>query len=153
MTPQELKLQLLAHCRSETDARIKGITDSLTAIETARNGETKSSAGDKFETGRAMMQLEEAKLNHQLNEAVKVRDILEQVRSSDSTTGRIAAGSLVATNRGNYFLAVGLGKVKVAGRTFFCTSLDSPIGQFLHGKTVGDHFSFNELAFDILGVV
>lgn len=151
-TPQELKLQLLAHCRAETDARILGIADALASIETARNGETKSSAGDKFETGRAMMQIEEAKLNHQLSEAIKVREVLDQIKPGTGS-GRIASGSLVATNRGNYFLAVGLGKVKLAGRTFFCTSLESPIGQLLHGREVGDAFEFNELSFEVLGVV
>lgn len=150
-TPLELKLALLAHCQTKTAARITAITDSLTAIENARNGETKSSAGDKFETGRAMMQMEEAKLQGQLDEALKVRQVLDQINPHKPAT-RIAAGSLVATNRGNYFVAIGLGKVKLEGRTFFCTSLDAPIGQALHGRETGDAFLFNELEFEVMGI-
>lgn len=147
-----LKKQLLAHCRDATAQRLAGITDALAKIEEARNGETKSSAGDKFETGRAMMQMEEAKLRGQLEEVLKVRRVLDQIEPAQ-TSARIAAGSLVATNRGNYFLAVGLGKVKLEGRVFFCTSLNSPIGRQLHGKVSGDTFVFNDLSFTVQGMV
>lgn len=147
-----LKRQLLTHCREVTDQRITNITNSLAAIKTARDGETKSSAGDKFETGRAMMQMEEAKLGGQLSEALKVRDTIDRI-NPEVTTERIAAGSLVATNRGNYLLAIGLGKVRMNGAVFFCTSLDSPIGQALNGKVTGDGFVFNELEFEVRGFV
>ena len=147
-----LKQSLLTHCRAQTDDRIAAITDSLAKIEEARNGETKSSAGDKFETGRAMMQMEEAKLNGQLEEVLKVRRVLDQIDPLHTGT-HIAAGSLVATNRGNYFLAVGLGKVRLDDRIFFCTSMESPIGRQLHGKQVGEVFTFNELEFVVKGMV
>lgn len=147
-----LKHQLLTHCREVTDQRITNLTNSLNDIKTARDGETKSSAGDKFETGRAMMQMEEAKLGGQLQEALKVRDTIDGIRP-EVTTERIAAGSLVATNRGNYLLAIGLGKVRLNGAVFFCTSLDSPIGRALHGKVAGDSFEFNELEFEVKGYV
>lgn len=151
-TPLDLKLALLKHCHQATADRITGITDSLASIEAARNGETKSSAGDKFETGRAMMQMEEAKLQGQLSEALKVRQVLDQI-DPDKTSARIAAGSLVATNRGNYFLGIGLGKVKLEGRVFYCTSLEAPIGRALHGRETGDSFVFNDLEFSIKGLV
>ena len=147
-----LKQLLLNHCQEQTEQRIAGIIDSLTKIEEARNGETKSSAGDKFETGRAMMQMEEAKLNRQLEEVLKVQQVLDQIDPL-YTGKRIAAGSLVATNRGNYFLAVGLGKVRLEKRVFFCTSMDSPIGRQLLGKTAGESFLFNELEFVVQGMV
>jgi len=151
-SPLAIKARLLAHCRAETDARIRGLTDALAGIEASRNAETKSSAGDKFETGRAMMQMEEAKLNAQLGEVMKLRETMAGVK--DTASGdRIAMGSLVATNRGIYFLAIGIGKVNLGGRTVFCTSLAAPIGQQLHGKRVGEHFSFNELEFEVLGLV
>ena len=59
----------------------------------------------------------------------------------------------MATNRGNYFLAVGLGKVRLEKRVFFCTSMDSPIGRQLLGKTAGESFLFNELEFVVQGMV
>ena len=147
-----LKKSLIEHCNVHVEERLTTITSSLQSIEASRNGETKSSAGDKFETGRAMMQMEEAKLNAQLGEVMKLRETMAGVK--DTASGdRIAMGSLVATNRGIYFLAIGIGKVNLGGRTVFCTSLAAPIGQQLHGKRVGEHFSFNELEFEVLGLV
>lgn len=148
----KLKKGLIEHCHAHVEERLTTITSSLRSIEESRNGETKSSAGDKFETGRAMMQMEEAKLNAQLGEVMKLQETMAGVKETASGD-RIATGSLVATNRGLYFLAVGIGKVKLGGRTIFCTSLGAPIGQQLHGKQVGERFSFNELEFEVLGLV
>lgn len=148
----KLKQQLIERCHLFVEERLTTITNSLTSIEESRNGETKSSAGDKFETGRAMMQIEEAKLNGQLSEVLKLRQTMAGVNQEPSGE-LIASGSLVATNRGIYFLAIGIGKQKVEGRTIYCTSLDAPIGRQLHGKRVGEHFHFNEVVFEVLGVV
>jgi len=147
-----LKQQILTYCKEHTDRRLEGITAALADIKTARDGETKSSAGDKFETGRAMMQMEEAKLGGQLEEALKVRQVLDRIKPG-VTPERIASGCLVATNRGNYFLAVGIGKVRIDGGVFFCTSLDSPIGNRLLGKVAGERLEFNGLDFEVLGFV
>lgn len=151
-TVHPLKAAVLDHCRTDTDRRIAHLTDALAKVEAARDGETKSSAGDKFETGRAMMQLEAAKLRGQLAEAATVRDQLAALSAAERP-GPAAAGSLVATNRGNYYLAAGLGRVRLDGRVVYCTSLSSPVGRHLLGARTGDSFTFNELTFEVLGVV
>lgn len=148
---QQLKQSLLAHCRTVTQARIDSLSAALQYVKAARDGETKSSAGDKYETGRAMMQLEAAKLSRQLAEANTDYAVLDQITVS-SGSEFIAAGSLVATNRGNYFLGLGLGKVKLEGRVFFCTSLAAPVGAAMMGKSVGESFTFNSLEFKVLGL-
>ncbi|MBX2974264.1 MAG: hypothetical protein KF797_14300 [Flavobacteriales bacterium] len=55
----------------------------------------------------------------------------------------MAFGSLVTTDQGVYFIAIGLGPVQVAGNTCYAISLASPIGQLLQGKAAGDAISFN----------
>ncbi|MEM1359984.1 MAG: 3-oxoacyl-ACP synthase, partial [Bacteroidota bacterium] len=142
-----------AHCEQHIEERVTSLQSSLTDIETSRNNETKSSAGDKFETGRAMMQIEAAKLQRQLTEVLKLRQAIDQIKRHPPAENVIGAGSLVATNRGLYFLAIGIGKVKLEGRTIFCTSLEAPIGSALLGKRVGETFSFNDLEFLIKGIV
>ena len=150
---QALKTKLLVHCEKHIEDRVNTLKTSLAEIEQARNQETKSSAGDKFETGRAMMQIEEAKLNHQLAEVLKLRQVIDQIKRNPPREEVIGAGSLVATNRGLYFLAIGIGRAKLEGRVVFCTSLEAPIGSALLGKKVGDAFTFNELAFEVKGIV
>ena len=113
----------------------------MQAAEDSKNNETKSSAGDKFETSRAMMQGEEERNKIQLAKAFALRQQLAQIDIS-KTEESVAVGSLVYTNQGNYFLTVGLGKIVLDGTTYFAISLASPIGQLLFGKVLNDTLSF-----------
>ncbi len=58
-TANEIKEQLYNYCMTHINNRINNIEDILRSIKEAKNNETKSSAGDKYETSRAMMQIEE----------------------------------------------------------------------------------------------
>ncbi|MTB50993.1 3-oxoacyl-ACP synthase [Lewinella sp. W8] len=145
----ELKRRLFAECKRQLRERTEKLEDALRNIVESRDGETKSSAGDKFETGRAMMQLEEAKLRGQLAEAGEAYDRLLAI---DLATPRqsAGAGALVGTNRGNFFIATGIGKVTLDGRPFFCTSPVAPIARAMLGKGVGEELVFNGVEFIIL---
>ncbi|OAV45014.1 hypothetical protein [Lewinella sp. 4G2] len=148
----ELKEACLEHCSHLLADQLATLSSSLESIRGSRSSETKSSAGDKFETGRAMLQLEENNLKQQLAAALETRRLLDQAHRS--TTGdRIAHGNLVATNRGIYLLAAGFGKIKVKTRDVFCISPGSPIGRRLLGKIAGEAFLFNEVRFQVLGFV
>ncbi len=123
------------------NARILLAEDGLQQAQDAANNETKSSAGDKYETGRAMMHLEKEKLAEQLSAALKMKKVLDQIRI-DAKLEKVGLGSLVITTNANYFLGVSVGKLEVDGSTYFAISPVSPIGQQLMGKQVGDSFSF-----------
>ena len=60
----------------------------------AANDDTKSTAGDKHETGRAMMHLEREKGEMQLIEAEKLKSFLDRVDIS-KTYQTVQTGSLV----------------------------------------------------------
>lgn len=128
------------------------------------NEEGKSSAGDKYETGRAMAQLEIEKASTQLAEANKLKQALEQISvdennssshrtrkpsptetpgnrnpgTGDRFTAIVKPGSLVTTNQGNYFIAIAAGKLIVDNKTWFAISAGSPLGEKLMGKKEGD---------------
>jgi len=53
----QIKEALYKACEEDTEKRINVIERNLKSIEESRNNETKSSAGDKYETGRAMLQI------------------------------------------------------------------------------------------------
>jgi hypothetical protein len=142
MDHHQIKKALLQACSTHINERIATIQQRLVGIEEARNNETKSSAGDKFETGRAMMQMEEEKSKAQLLEATRVRNQLEQIKL-DNANQQIGPGHLVKTSNGYYFLAIGIGKVKLDGQTYYCISIQSPIGQLLRARQAGDIVSFN----------
>ena len=114
------------------------------------NQETKSSAGDKYETGRAMMHLEKEKLASQRAEALRQKKVLDQINLSPSPA--VALGSLVQTNRGWFFVAVGLGKMSLEQEECFAISPAAPIGQALMGKVAGEACTFNGASLIIIDI-
>ena len=70
----------------------------------------------------------------------------------DSVSQQVEYGSIVKTNLGTYFIAVGLGVVEVEQQKIFCISLASPIGQAIRDKKVGDKVNFQNRVIEILKV-
>ena len=52
-------------------------------------------------------------------------------------------GSLVVSELGIFYLSIGLGKITVDVNDVFVLSLESPLGNSLKGKKVGDAITFN----------
>jgi len=119
------------------EERIEAIRQQLKSIEEARNNETKSSAGDKYETSRAMMHMEEEKSRVQMTKTNQLRLELKEIDPAEIHQ-IIKVGSLVHTDSGKYFISVGLGKIKIKEEVVYCISMGSPLGQQLRGKSVGD---------------
>lgn len=107
------------------------------------NAEEKSSAGDKYETGRAMAQIERDKAAHQLEEALKLKSILNQINPV-AVLNKVIQGSLVITEANRFYLAIGIGKIEVEGEDFLVIAPTSPLGQTLLHSKVGDQFTFNK---------
>ncbi len=149
---EHTKARLHAHCLALAAKSIQTARAALAAAQEAGNAETRSSAGDKYETGRTMMQLEQEKLKGQLMQAIELKNQLAQLRPGQ-VSETAGPGSLVFTNHGNFYLSVGLGKVKMDGQVFFAISLESPAGQALRGRRKGEKFVFqnrNYLAMEIV---
>jgi len=107
----------------------------------SRDSDTKSSAGDKFETSREMAQIELNNLEAQLAKVSKQINELQQI--SINPTERITIGSLVQTNKAIYLIAIPFGKIQNQNATYYVISLASPIGQLLNQKKKGDSIQFN----------
>lgn len=152
MSNLELKKSLYEFCINYVDNRNSRIKVQIHEIQIALGSETKSSAGDKHETGRAMLQLEREKLGQQLAEAENMSKIMNKVDISTQKTSA-ALGSLVCTNSANYFLAVSAGEYRDSVKKTYCVSLNTPLGIMLLGKTVGQRIQFNKNEFDILEII
>lgn len=145
------KKNLLAYCQSLVQQKINEADAAMRAAQAAANEETKSSAGDKYETGRAMMQLEKEKLASQRAEAFKLKKVLDQI-SPERMTAAVALGSLVQTDIGWFLVAVGLGRITVDDQPCFVISPVAPIGQAMRGKRAGEEFRFNRKTVKIINV-
>jgi len=142
MKLSKIKIALYQECSSITKQRVLKLKATLQDVQNAANNETKSSAGDKHETGRAMAQLETEKLSAQLSEALKLEQVLQQINPKQKHQ-TIGLGSLVISNNGNFYVSVSLGKIEIDNEIYFAISSASPIGQQLTGKKPTDSFSFN----------
>ncbi|WP_397364070.1 3-oxoacyl-ACP synthase [Olleya sp. R77988] len=124
----------------------------MTEIQESLLSETKSSAGDKHETGRAMLQLEREKAGNQLVEIIKIKENLSKI-NTENTSKTIRLGSVVFTTNANYYIAISAGVLKIKDDMFYGISSHTPIGQLLFSKTIGDRVTFRDLSFEILEVL
>ncbi|RAW01403.1 GreA/GreB family elongation factor [Pseudochryseolinea flava] len=137
----DLKQQLYQASLAQITARIQAVEEAMQAVQADAAEETKSSAGDKYETGRAMIHLEMEKLSSQLEEFIKSKKTLEQI-DLQKRSDTVQQGAVILTDDSHYFLSVSLGQLRVGDKSFFCISPASPVGQALLGKKKGDVVSF-----------
>jgi hypothetical protein len=149
MDDKQLKEKLYDLCLEYASSRLDTLKHAIGEARESANDDSKSSAGDKHETGRAMAQLEQEKLSVQLQEAEKVLNALQMIeRGRISST--IMNGSIIITDRGNYFLAISAGKLIVENDIYFAVSPASPIGiAFLNHKDISSAFIFNGMSYII----
>ncbi|MBD1260119.1 3-oxoacyl-ACP synthase [Maribacter polysiphoniae] len=152
MSSLDLKKNLYWFCMDFVQERISRIQSQMEEVQEALTSETKSSAGDKHETGRAMLQLEREKLGRQLAEAENMLQVLNKVDIS-SKKEIASLGSLVKTAGAHYFLAISAGEYKIGTEKYYCISMNTPIGIMLFGKGVGDTLNFNGNELRILEIV
>jgi transcription elongation GreA/GreB family factor len=141
MKEHPIKKALFAKCEAFVSEKINSLERGLESHQKALASETKSSAGDKHETGRAMLQLEMEKSGRQLQEVLQLKVLLEKI-SLQQQSEVIRLGSLVTTNRGIYFLAISMGMIAHRQKTYFAISPSSPIGNLLLGKRIGENILF-----------
>jgi len=142
MNKFQIKEALYSACEEDTENRINAIDKNLKSIAESRNNETKSSAGDKYETGRAMLQIEEENSKTQLSQALRVKNQLRKINGKKESR-IVELGSLVTTTNGEYYLSIGLGKITLNNQDYYCVSAISPIGQKMMNKKPGDEIEFN----------
>lgn len=131
-----IKHQLLKRCHDYLDASASILQQAITNAQAAANEETKSSAGDKYETTRAMMQLEIEKNTVQLANVENLRQVLNRI-NPEKTSQSAELGSLVITSHGNFYIAISAGKLSLSEQEYFAISTASPLGSKLLGLTVG----------------
>ncbi|TMM30428.1 3-oxoacyl-ACP synthase [Polaribacter aestuariivivens] len=137
-----LKEALFKQCEAFVNRRLQNIEEVISSNQKALQSETKSSAGDKHETGRAMLQLEMEKAGQQLAGITQMKEILNRIDiSKQSKTAHL--GNIIKTDKANYFLSISAGKLTACGKDYFAISISSPIGKLLLGKQEQDVIVFN----------
>ena len=146
-----IKQKLHDKCQEFLDQRIAIVQNQIKDIQCSLESETKSSAGDKHETGRAMLQLEREKAGQQLAEIEKQQQILKKI-DVDAKYIKVAFGSVVETSNSNYFIAISAGEFCLENTKYIAISVVTPIAQLMISKQIGDCIVFRESEFEILNI-
>jgi hypothetical protein len=147
-----LKESIHQDLRKKLKFRIDEIQNILEDLHLSGSRDAKSSAGDKHETGVAMAQLEQEKLRYQIHEFQKMQDIVQKINPSN-TNSKINLGSLVETDKGWFYISVGLGSLTFKEQLVFAINPEAPVGKALIAKEKGDSIHFNGVESEIIQVL
>ncbi len=148
---RNLKKDLFEACIVFVNKKLMNIEEIMQANQIALENESKSSAGDKHETGRAMLHLEMEKASQQFEVVTSMKDVLKRINLK-TTSDHARLGSLVNTNQGCYFLSISAGQVNIDDKQYFAVSSSSPIGALLLGKTKGSQMMLGDKMITILSI-
>ncbi len=148
----DFKISLFAECKRIIEEKIQFENMAINNAQNAANLETKSSAGDKYETGRAMMHIEKEKHGFQLELHQKSLQILSQIDYQSGYT-EIKPGAICIINNMYYLFGVSIGNVMFQGFEFMTLSMGSPLGKILFHKKEGDFLEFRGKIYSVQKIV
>ena len=132
--------QFLSETLSEKIAHF----ENMIAETRASNNDTKSSMGDKYETGREMLQQEINNLTIQLKTLKDQQSELEKLKTESSS--KVEKGAVVKTENGLFYISISFGKLTFENETFMAISPESPLAKAMSGKSANDAFSLNTIS-------
>lgn len=141
---QQLKVRLLQAVEQRLQEAVRSANDA----QEAANSEEKSSAGDKYETGRAMGQLQK---DMHAGRIASIKNELAQINAVDCARIllNIAAGAFIDTGTLCIFIAGAAAKQTVDQRPVLFISPQSPLAKTLLGKREGDSFTMGNESYQV----
>lgn len=139
----ELKKNLLLLCQEEVNRRIDAYKKAMDAAQSAANEQGRSTAGDKYDTARAMSQIDRNMYAKQLSETSLLQRSLTGIQV-EKKLEKIGLGAIIQTSQMTYFIAASLGKIECKGKEFIVISPMTPLAQAMLNKRSGDSFNFNK---------
>lgn len=143
-----LKHKILTYYKQQVEDKLDAFRDMITALTEGAANDAKGSAGDKHETALSMMHIEQEKLNRKIAEFLEQKTVLDKI-NPEGTSGRVVLGSLVTANGHHLFVSTALPKITIEGITVLALSPQSPLGNAMMGKQVGDTFEINVTRYTI----
>ena len=147
MTNEEkikFKQLLKSTCIDILQKRVGAAEFTMLQAQEWANSEDKSSAGDKYETSRAMGQIDRDLHARQAAEARRELQTAKQINAEQINTTFIK-GSIAVCKGEYYFSSVGLGRVKVGDHKIIFLSPDAPLSRAMFLKKESDTIFFNQM--------
>lgn len=134
------KIQIISIIKNKISAKIQ-VFENLIAETRASSNDTKSSMGDKYETGREMLQQEINNIQRQLNETLNQQSFLQKLNTEACTKAQ--NGALVKTDKGFFYISVSAGEIVFENKKIMTISNESPLAKAMFGKKVKENFIIN----------
>jgi transcription elongation GreA/GreB family factor len=148
---ETLKTKVFDHCHNYLSVKLANLRSAIKSLQESANEETKSTAGDKYETGRAMAQLEIEKLTSQIGEVNTQLAALNKLKHQ-MNRDVVLSGSLVVTEVFVYFIAVSVGEIHVDNAKVLAISPMSPVAKLMTGKKTGESFTINQTTQKVISI-
>ncbi|MDB0023197.1 GreA/GreB family elongation factor [Flavobacteriaceae bacterium] len=140
-----LKDLLFNHCENHINTKLKNYLKIDQELFKSLNEETKSSAGDKHETTRAMIQIEREKNSKRIKEIENSKKQLIVIKSVQLNNLKVSPGSIIFTSNNNYFISISSEIYSSDINKIYCVSTNTPIAKSYLGKKIGDIVTFNNI--------
>ena len=135
------KSAVIAELDRQLLRKLSYLNTSLNQAIDSRNSDTKSSAGDKFETSREMAQIEIQKIE---NEISKTQQFITDLFAKFS--------KFIITDKGTFLISIPFGKLMISGTEVFCISNSAPITKQLVNTEISANFEYRGVTYNILDI-
>ena len=135
------KSGVIAELDKQLLTKLSYLTTNLQQAIDSRNSDTKSSAGDKFETSREMAQIEIHKLE---TEILKTQQFISDLLSK--------ASQFIITDKGTFLVAIPYGKLMLNDTAVFCISNSAPIAKPLINTEISSQFHYGGVSYNVIAI-
>jgi len=140
MTNKELKEKLLSKCIEQQSEVIRQLDQEINDAQKMANdyGQPK----DRYDAFRTKLMRQIQMYAQQMDKANIVLNTLQKIPLKKELE-EVEFGAVVITNKQSIFVAAGMGKIELDGKTFYAVSPQVPIFNALKGKRKGEETVFN----------
>lgn len=144
--------EVIEALEASMDAGLRRVRGAFEELQGSLEGESKSTAGDKHETGRAMVQMEMEQAAGRLS---RVEGMIRQWHALEPARGRqeVRPGAVVTTDQGGFVMGVAWGTFDVPkAEAWRAISADAPLAQAMRAASPGSTVEFRGRIWQIISV-
>lgn len=145
------KIDFLDAMHQTIRLRISDASIILDGIQESIDSETQSTAGDKHDTSRELMQQERNKAAQNLQNQISLDGLVLKLKTIP-ISNVVGFGGLIFTSIGWFFIGLPLGRIRFQNVDVLCISGNAPAAKFLESASVGASVELNGKLIQILSI-
>lgn len=148
---KELKSKLIQQISYNTNSQLSDLQKEADDLKKGIAEDSKSSAGDKFETSRERANQSLGQIEIQIQ---KKKELLNYLKSDDflSSKDKVEAGCLIHSNKGYLFALANIPSMQIEEHKINIISPSSPLFSALRGKKNKEKINFRMQEIEILAI-